>query len=182
MATESAIAALIETMRDEADGDRGVFYELYGSGIQDALAPLAELLELNIATNPELVELTALSLQGDGNSGRADELRALIMAKRPAATADGSDAEDPKKLWKFQWDVGRMGIVDSTFVATQSEIDGLIGKGIHFGEILGKHSDISGVLEREDIEVLSEDQGEIAAFERTVGSTGHNPFDYYEGE
>ena len=178
----NAVSELIETMRDEADGDRGVFYELYGSGIRDALAPLAELLELNIATNPELVELTALSLQGDGGSRRADELRAQIEAKQEAGTASSADAVEPKKLWKFQWDVPRMGTVDSTFVATQSEIDGAMGSRVYFGEILGKHSEIYGTLDAEDLEVLSEDQDEIAIFERTVGSTGHCPLDYIEIE
>jgi len=167
-------------MRDEADGDRGVFYD---SGIQDALAPLAELLELNIATNPELVELTALSLQGDGGSARADELRAQIEAKQGADGATSSaDAAEPKKLWKFQWDVPRMGTVDSTFVATQSEIDEAMGSRVYFGEILGKHSEIYGTLDPEDLEVLSEDQDEIAIFERTVGGTGHCPLDYIEIE
>lgn len=180
------ISELIETMRDEADGERGVFYELYGSGIRNALAPLAELLELNLATNPELVELTALSLQGKGGSRLADELRAQIEAKREGRSArpadPAADSEEPKKLWKFQWDVPRMGTVDSTFVATQSEIDGAMGSRVYFGEILGKHSEIYGTLDPEDLEVLSEDQDEIAIFERTVGSTGHCPLDYIEIE
>lgn len=179
MATErTALEQLLETMRLEGGGDRGVFYELYGSGIREALLPLAELLELNLETNPELVELTALSFSGDGASSRAQELREIIEAKRSAASDEVTG--EPKLLWKFEWDVGRMGTVESTFVATQSEIDAAVGEQVYFGEILGKHSDVYGPLEAKDLEVISRDPNEIAVFERTVGSTGHNPLDYIE--
>ena len=48
------------------------------------------------------------------------------------------------KLYKFHWDCGRMGNLDGVFIAEPKEIEALIGKEIHFGEVLGKHSDIQG--------------------------------------
>lgn len=47
---------LIEEMRNEAEGNRERYYEIYGSAIQGSLRPLADLFELNLETNPELVE------------------------------------------------------------------------------------------------------------------------------
>jgi len=168
---------LIEAIREEANGDRGELYELHGSEIRPVLKPLAELLQRSANTQPELTEMVALALFGRGGSGTYAKLSSELEAKDAAVE---SGVENPKKLWKFQWDVGRMGMVESTFVATQSEINEVIGSEVYFGEILGKHSDIYGTLDAEDLQVISEDQDEIAVFERTVGSTGHNPLDYIE--
>lgn len=55
-ATNPHILNQLETIREEAEGDRGELYELYGSAIQPVLSPLLELLEANLETNPELVE------------------------------------------------------------------------------------------------------------------------------
>ena len=59
------------------------------------------------------------------------------------------------KIFKFHWDCGRMGDVLATFAATQEEVDAAIGKKVYFGEILGKHSEIYGTLEKKDLTVLT---------------------------
>jgi hypothetical protein len=90
-----------------------------------------------------------------------------------------------KLLVKFEWDVRRMGTVEGLFVTTQEEIDAAIGKEIYFGEILGKHSEISGTLDKEDITVVSEDQDFIEKLIQLLGYkiSGYCPFDYFaEGE
>jgi len=174
MTTRDEILALIQPIREEADGDRELLYELYGGGIRVTLEPLADLLEATADSHPELVELVALSLQ-DENHGRQDELRELVAERR----AKQAEAEF---LWRFSWDVGRMGDLESVFTATRTEVEELYGRYIEFGEVLGKHSDVQGTLEADEFEVLSEDPALVGLFKKHVGSTGHNPFDYLEEE
>lgn len=85
-------------------------------------------------------------------------------------------------LWKFYWNCGRMGSVESIFTATQEEIDSILEKEIHFGEILGKHSEIHGPLIKANLTLLSSDQTFVNEFIQLVGNIGHNPFDYLEEE
>lgn len=87
-----------------------------------------------------------------------------------------------KNLYKFNWDYGRMGDVEGIFVAEESKIKAAIGKEVVFGEILGKHSDIIGVLERKDLTILTDDQDFIKKFEDLNCSSGYNPLLYLEEE
>lgn len=83
-----------------------------------------------------------------------------------------------KKLYKFEWDCRRMGEVTGIFVEDDAEVSKHIGKDVYFGEILGKHSEVYGVVEETDITVLTEDQEFIKKFEELVGTVGYNPFEY----
>ena len=54
---------------------------------------------------------------------------------------------------------------------------------MYFGEILGKHSEVSGDIEGlgNDINIVTDDQEFIAKFESIMGSgtvSGYNPFCY----
>lgn len=49
-----------------------------------------------------------------------------------------------KKLYKFKVYVSRMGDIESVFIADSAEVDAAVGQSIHFGEVLGKFSDIRG--------------------------------------
>ena len=80
-----------------------------------------------------------------------------------------------KNLYRFYWDKGRMGYVTGTFVAEESEITAAIGKQVYFGEILGKHSDIYGILKAEDLTILTDDQDFIEKFSQLHCESGHNP-------
>ena len=56
---------------------------------------------------------------------------------------------------------------------------------IYFGEILGKHSDVRGTLDQEDLEILSEDQDFINKLLEpelfpTGRLSGYNPVRQYE--
>lgn len=88
------------------------------------------------------------------------------------------------KLYKFYWNYGRHGEVDGLFLATKEEIAAAIGKNVVFGEILGKHSYISGVLDSEDFTILSEDAEFIAqllkVFDGKQTISGYNPLHYIE--
>lgn len=83
-------------------------------------------------------------------------------------------------LYKFEWDCGRQGTLEGVFISTSEEINKIIGKEIYFGEVLGKHSEVFGTIEKEEIEELTDDQDFIDKFEILIGSIGYNPLDYYE--
>ncbi len=90
-----------------------------------------------------------------------------------------------KKLYKFYWDCGRMGDVTGLFVAENTEVEAAIGKHLYFGEILGKHSDISGNLTADDLTVKSDDQDFIEKLVTVIGNTtisGYNPLNYLPEE
>ncbi|WP_422383233.1 hypothetical protein [Roseibium album] len=90
-----------------------------------------------------------------------------------------------KKLYQFHWNCGRMGDLDGIFIAEDSEINALIGKEIYFGEVLGKHSEIHGTLEENEVIVKSEDPDFIEKFISIMGDgtiSGFNPLDYYDPE
>lgn len=81
-----------------------------------------------------------------------------------------------KKLYRFCWDCGRQGSVKGLFISDEKTLKNNIGKNVYLGEILGKHSDIFGTLDKEDIEEISQDQDFINKFESIIGkSFGHNP-------
>lgn len=77
-------------------------------------------------------------------------------------------------VWSFYWDCGRSGVVEGTFIATKQEIKNSIGKQVYFGEILGKHSEVYGVLEKCDLELVSDDPVIVS----TYNTSGYNPLGY----
>lgn len=85
-------------------------------------------------------------------------------------------------IWKFYWDCGRNGDLSGVFVATQDEINNAIGKRIYFGEVLGKHSEIYGFLEKDDVELLTNDQFFIDKVIEYGLLSGYNPLEYIEEE
>lgn len=88
-----------------------------------------------------------------------------------------------KILCKFYWDCGRNGYLEGVFVATQEEIDAIFGKKVYFGEALGKHSEISGIIKNNDITILSTDQDFIQKAEKyKLVPLGYNPLDYMDEE
>ena len=85
-----------------------------------------------------------------------------------------------KYLWRFCWDCGRMGEVEGLFVATENEIQDAIGKNVYFGEILGKHSEVYGTLEENDLEKINLDSESTEKVAQFLGNTwsGYNPLEY----
>ena len=89
-----------------------------------------------------------------------------------------------KYLWKFYWDCGRMGEVEGLFIATENEIQNAIGKNIYFGEILGKHSEVYGTLDENDLEKINLDSVSIERIAELLGDnwSGYNPLEYIDDE
>lgn len=88
-----------------------------------------------------------------------------------------------KKLYKFNWDC-RYGNIEGLFIADEKEVKNIIGKEIYFGEVLGKHSDVYGEIEQEEITEIKASKEFIQEAEKIFGSTicGYNPIDYLEDE
>ena len=82
--------------------------------------------------------------------------------------------------WKFHWDCGRSGKVESIFIATEEEVQDLIGQYVDFGEILGKHSEICGFVEENEVTKLDLDCETVQKVTAVLGDTwsGRNPFEY----
>lgn len=77
------------------------------------------------------------------------------------------------KLWMFKWD-SDYSFIGGLFKATDEEIENLIGKDIYLGEVDGKHSDVWGTVERDDISLVSADPTVVVA----VPDFGYNPLEY----
>lgn len=88
------------------------------------------------------------------------------------------------KLYEFFWDCGRQGDIVGLFIATEEQVKNAIGKRVYFGEVLGKHSEIYGILEERDLFVVSDDQEKIEWLGRILGSSvsGFNPLEYISHE
>lgn len=79
------------------------------------------------------------------------------------------------KLWRWSFD-SRGGTLESYFTATEEEVQGILGETGWFGEVLGKHSDVSVRFTREQFDVISEDSAFVESFKEIIGSTGYLPF------
>lgn len=87
-------------------------------------------------------------------------------------------------LYRFFWDGGRAGQIESLFFATPEQIDNLIGKTIYLGDVLGKHSDVSGTVEVGDIKKieLSKKTLEEMHIILTDSVCGYNPLTYLDDD
>ena len=83
-----------------------------------------------------------------------------------------------KRLYKFYWDCGRQGHVSGIFIADKEEVKKNLGKQVYLGECLGKHSEIYGDLDEDDLTILSDDQDFIKKFEELKCESGYNPLKY----
>ena len=84
------------------------------------------------------------------------------------------------KLYSFHWDCGRSGDLDGLFVAEEDQVESAIGKRLYFGEVLGKHSEVEGILEASDLEEVSREQDKITWLVDLLGTSisGFNPLEY----
>ncbi len=87
-----------------------------------------------------------------------------------------------KKLYEFNWDYGRSGEVSGVFIADDEDVKKVIGEEVYFGEILGKHSEVYGILEEKHLVVKSEEQDFITKLRDVFGDdtiSGYNPIETY---
>ena len=82
-----------------------------------------------------------------------------------------------KKLWKIEWDLC-YGKLCGIFLATDKEVNNIIGKELYMGEENGKHSEVCWTVEDGEIELFSDNEYVIS----NVKPFGYNPFDYLDTE
>lgn len=88
-------------------------------------------------------------------------------------------------LYEFYVDCGRMGDLEGLFLANPQDVLRLLGKRVHFGEVLGKHSEISVTIKPDMFEVKARDEEFVGRFAELFDSktiSGFNPFDYIEDD
>jgi hypothetical protein len=85
-----------------------------------------------------------------------------------------------KGVYKFHWGCGRAGDLEGVFVADDKEVQEVIGEEVYFGEVLGKHSEIYGTLDEEDITLISTDEKVVKLVEEYKLSMGFNPITRYQ--
>jgi hypothetical protein len=83
-------------------------------------------------------------------------------------------------LYKFYWDCGRQGSLEGVFIEDEENIKDIIGKEVYFGEVLGKHSEIYGIIKNQDITLVTKDFPVIKIIKEYSLESGFNPFDYIE--
>ncbi|MCV9934528.1 hypothetical protein OIU80_19785 [Flavobacterium sp. LS1R47] len=85
-----------------------------------------------------------------------------------------------KGIYRFNADCGRMGNLKGVFIATNEQVKELIKSKIevYFGEVLGKHSEICGSIEKKQVILLSDDSEAVNLVEKYELTSGFNPFDY----
>lgn len=85
-----------------------------------------------------------------------------------------------ENYYEFKWDCGRGGNVNGRFLAKPEEVEKIIGTEVYFGEILGKHSEVYGIIEKGEITLVTDDQDFIKRAEELKVNlcSGYNPFHY----
>lgn len=106
----------------------------------------------------------------------SDEERNRIIIKN-------ASPNNMKTLYKFHFD-GRDGTLYGLFVEDFEKVKKLIASGatVYFGEVLGKHSCVSGPIEDCDVTMVTQDTSVIEVVEKNNLCFGYNPFDYIEDE
>lgn len=80
----------------------------------------------------------------------------------------------------MELDCGRMGSVYGTFCCDKEDIKKLFESRIYFGEILGKHSEITADLSEDEIFMVTDDPAAVELFEKYKFQSGYNPFHYIQ--
>jgi hypothetical protein len=80
-----------------------------------------------------------------------------------------------RKVYRWAWHTPRSGSIMGIFTADDAEVEKAIGQEVGFGEVLGKHSDVHGTIERGEFEVVTDDAAFVEAFDKFGCATGYNP-------
>jgi hypothetical protein len=85
-----------------------------------------------------------------------------------------------KGIYRLNVDFGRMGELSGIFIANKEHVKVLIENNIevYWGEVLGKHSEVYGLLNESDITLVSDNPEAIKIIEELRLENGYNPFDY----
>lgn len=87
-----------------------------------------------------------------------------------------------KGVYKMHIDCGRQGELEGVFIADSSDMKSIMGRDIHFGEVLGKHSEVSIIMTEGYFKLASTNPEVIKVIEENDLETGFNPFEYIYDE
>lgn len=88
-----------------------------------------------------------------------------------------------EKLGIYRYhEIGRYHDIQGIFLATDEEVEKLIGTELYLGEIAGKHSEVTVEVTKNDIILVTDDALPVEIFRRYRLSNGVNPFDYIPEE
>lgn len=110
------------------------------------------------------------------------EMMKAQLLHENADTVDGKRiSKRDRAVYRMELDCGRMGSLIGIFSADKRHIDYLVSSGleIYFGEVLGKHSEIFGPIEKDEIEMISDDPEKVRWFDDNDLATGFNPLNLY---
>ena len=90
---------------------------------------------------------------------------------------------DMKALYKLKIEL-KHSSHHGLFIEDKEKVEWLLKTNpeINFGEISGKYSEVSGTLDEDDIQMITDDQDELAVVSRLDLEHGINPFWYPTGE
>lgn len=85
-----------------------------------------------------------------------------------------------RAVYKLHFDCGRQGTLEGLFTAKKNHVKWLLESGaeVYFGKVLGKHSEVMGPIEEDDITLVSDDLNTIKVIEENGLQNGYDPFDY----
>ena len=88
--------------------------------------------------------------------------------------------KNTKGIYRLKFDCGRQGILDGIFIAEKKHVKVLIENKIevYFGEVLGKHSEVYGPIDENELTFVSDSPEAIKVIEELELENGYNPFEY----
>lgn len=88
--------------------------------------------------------------------------------------------KDMSAIYRMKIDYGRAGTLFGLFVSTPEKVQEALSHTLYFGELLGKHSDIYGKLNEEEVQMITDDPVAVAIFLQYDLETGYNPVKQYQ--
>ena len=85
-----------------------------------------------------------------------------------------------RTIYKMVLDCGRQGVVSGIFAADSDDFRVILGKKFYMDDVLGKHSEICGVFDEGDFQVVTDDKGAVDIFDTYQLACGYNPFDFVD--
>lgn len=83
--------------------------------------------------------------------------------------------KEQRILVKYSESFGRGGSLEGLFATTRTQLDAAIGRRLRFGEVLGKHSNVTSTLPIEAFTVVSDDAKTIEIVDGLDVYDGFNP-------
>jgi len=84
-----------------------------------------------------------------------------------------------KTIYKFKWQ-SYFSLIEGIFCAEKEDVEKAIGKQVYLGEVSGKHSEVYGDLDWEDLEAITDNPEAVGIFEDYDLTSGFNPLQYLD--